>query len=299
MSIQGLWSTVVCAVVVLCAAQAGAVQVGEWEGNDTPGTANVFGPSTTRIRGSLDRDFSARVATTGSLAPGEIDKFRIWSMTPGQPFFAFTATDLNADNDTIMRTLDANFNPIASDDDGGPLRGGNGRGSGLSGTVNPDGSINIDVTGFSDFGFNGSHAQQGGYDLYIQVGTTSFSGSSTAVGDPDFFMVTGLTPGERFQIEVVDARFDSVLGVFDETGTLLKLNDDGPEQLKSQLTGRVNADGTALFAISEFADFGFNGADADGYGGAYTIEFHPGMPEPTTLGLLGLGGLLLGGRRRR
>jgi autotransporter-associated beta strand protein len=91
------------------------------------------------------------------------------SLPPGTPYSAFidNTTGVNAP-DTMLRALDPLGNQLALNDDGSAV--GNGLGSAFASTVNLDGSIHLEVTGFPDFDFTGAHTQFGDYTLSLQIG---------------------------------------------------------------------------------------------------------------------------------
>lgn len=81
----------------------------------------------------------------------------------------------------------------------------------------------------------------------------------------------GLTRTVVDQIDFTTDGPDTTLGVFDETGGLLAVDDDGSffgNGLASALYDfPVNADGSVRFAVSGFADFNFDGLDDDTFEG--------------------------------
>ncbi len=266
--------------------------------NNTFATANVFGPDTTLIEGFRGQ-FEVDGFFLGDLLPGSVDFPDFFGLTPGEEFFVFidnTPEAFFGIPDTLLRSLDEFFFEIDFDDDSSPL--GDGFASALSGTVNSDGSILLDVSGFPDFDFIGDHGEFGAYNLYLQLGTSTFVGDATP--DIDFFTIEGLTPGTTVTITVEDAMFDSVLGIFDETGLLIDDDDDGGVDLLSSIDAVVNADGTVNFAISGFSDFDFDGG-SDAFGsGFYSISIF--VPEPSTVMMLASGLVLVFGaaiKRRR
>ena len=76
------------------------------------------------------------------------------------------------------------------------------------------------------------------------------------------------TPGAVFDAEIVDAEFDTVMGRFDDSGTLIDFNDDqgGPEFPLSRLMGDVPPNGQIHLAISSFEDLDLNGLQEEEFG---------------------------------
>ncbi|MCA9263408.1 MAG: PEP-CTERM sorting domain-containing protein [Planctomycetales bacterium] len=216
---------------------------------------------------------------------------------------------------------------IDSDDDSSSS--GNGLASGLTGlSVNADGSIPLQVTGFDDFGFTGAHTEAGEYDVLVDVYDgfggliTSFTDTGilsigvvdsylysdvawiggtfdvnldnlVGVGpDPlDFYTFTGLTPGALFTAEITAGDFDTELGWFDDSGALLSVDDDSGVGTLSLITGVVPASGQLVFAVTGYPDDLLTGAHAEN--GAYTLTVT--VPEPASLSLLAslaIGGML-------
>lgn len=90
----------------------------------------------------------------------------------------------------------------------------------------------------------------------------SFS-DSLFPGDVDTFTIPGLSPSQPF-IAFTDNRTnsstpDTILGTFDDSGSLISSNDDSGRGLFSALSGAVNADGTIRLGVTGFSDFGFVG----------------------------------------
>ena len=117
-----------------------------------------------------------------------------------------------------------------NDDRGSQTNVGTSTASALAGQVNPDGVIRLSVTGFDDFGFDGTHLQAGGYELFVRVGTGVFPSpfdpnnftfrrtDSLTPGTLDFFSFAGLTPGVPFiawiNNNIGSGTPDTVLGDF-------------------------------------------------------------------------------------
>ncbi len=188
------------------------------------------------------------------------------------------------------------------DEDGDSSTFGNGEASGLIDIdVNPDGSIRFIVTGNGDLDFDGTHEETGGYKAFVEVfdagnnpiddfsvnGTlqpdvadeyvfsdTHWLGGNFSInldntvdgftgGDVDFFTFTGLTSGATFSAETSSiGAIDTVLGWYDDTGTLLAQDDDSGSGVWSLLAGTVPASGKLTFAVTGSGDNTFVGEHA-------------------------------------
>lgn len=217
---------------------------------------------------------SGVLSITDSLTPGE---------TTGFP-------------DTYLGAFDSFEFLVAEDDDGSSL--GDGFASGLTNVpINADGTIDFSITGVGDFFFEGDHNESGAYEAHVDVldsareilnsfivsGTLqdgivdqySFSGYSFADaydinidnaigvsgGDVDFFTFTGLTPGSMFAAETSSVgTIDTVLGWFDDAGSLLEIDDDSGQGDWSRLEGTVPLSGQLTFAVSGDGDELFGGS---------------------------------------
>lgn len=196
--------------------------------------------------------------------------------------------------------FDPFFNFIADDDDSSTF--GNGEASGLTGIdINADSSIRLIVTGSGDLFFEGDHSQSGGYKGFVEVfdagealidefsfngalqpdimdmytfADSNWLGGSYTVnldntvdgftgGDVDFFTFTGLTPGAMFSAETSSVgTIDTVLGWYDDAGSLVALDDDSGLGVWSQLDGVVPTSGQLTFAITGSGDDAFVGEHA-------------------------------------
>ncbi len=290
-------------VVGLCLAVAPAFALPEIEENDTFGTRQVLPVGTTMVEGALagfdasvyDFAFSGESLDTGT----EVDLFEILGLTPGDPFIAWTDNSASG-VDTILGTFaDPGFTTLIDvDDDDSPV--GDGFASGLSGTVNGDGTIRLGVTGYDDFDFDGfsdsdptfGHGETGEYDLFVRLGEVTLN-------DVDFFSFPGLMPGSPFTAEITVGGIDSVLGWLDDGGDLITEDDDSGSGLLSRISGVVPASGTLNLVVTGYPDFfPYNGSHPEV--GAYTLSLDVQVvPEPSTWTLLGLGVLGLIGLRWR
>lgn len=82
---------------------------------------------------------------------------------------------------------------------------------------------------------------------------------SISPGDVDFFTFTGLEVGEIFVAEVIQGNFDSILGLLDDEGTLLEVNDDGGTNLLSRIAGVIPDSGNINLGLTGFPDFSLIG----------------------------------------
>lgn len=88
-------------------------------------------------------------------------------------------------------------------------------------------------------------------------------------GDVDFFRVR-LDPDFTFLAEIVSGDLDSLIGLFDEAGTLVASDDDGGAGLLSKISYPVATGGTYYLGVTTFPDFGFTGAG--GSGGRFVLD---------------------------
>jgi hypothetical protein len=111
----------------------------------------------------------------------------------------------------------------------------------------------VDEYSFSDGDWMGRS-----YDVFIDNTVGGVTGA-----DVDFFTFTGLTPGAIFTAQTLDpasSLIDTILGLFDSSGSPIALNDDDPAGgLLSLLTGVVPAGGALTFAVSGTGDDAFTG----------------------------------------
>ena len=227
------------------------------------------------------------------LAPGVLSVSD--DLTPGGSVSADTLLVARAGgifDDIIFETFD---------DDGSPL--GDGTASAFTDVdvINP-GEIRFSITGFGDDFFEGNHIEEGDYEAYVEVfnsfgnsidnfsifGTlfsgavdehnfvdTNWLGGTYAVtidnepfgvtgGDVDFFTFTGLNPGESFTAETSSSgSIDTLLGLFDDAGTLVDQDDDSGLGFWSRLQGTVPASGNLTFAVTGHEDGNFDGGHSE------------------------------------
>lgn len=131
-------------------------------------------------------------------------------------------------------------------------------------------------------------------------GITSFEVSGELAsenGDVDYFAFEGLIPGLTYVAEVVAGPLDTILGLLDETGAVIDVDDDGGSGVLSNLTFNVQESGHINLAVSGYNDADFTGAHPES--GGYTLRLF--VPGPTNVSdndsILGAGGndFLFGG----
>lgn len=127
---------------------------------------------------------------------------------------------------------------------------------------------------------------------------------NNGLSDLDYVTFTGLQPGAPFEATVTPEfdDFRSLLGLFDSNGNLIRFSDFDESSHSSLIMGTIPDDGEVHLAVtgrSEFdflGDFDFIGAH-EGFGD-YRLDLAI-VPEPTTAGILVVGGAFLTLRRRR
>ncbi len=96
-----------------------------------------------------------------------------------------------------------------------------------------------------------------------------YSEIEPAGGDVDYYRFTGKA-GENLVAEVISGNIDSLIGVFDESGTLIAYDDDGGAGLLSKVFAYLPVTGEYTLAVTTYPDFDFNG---DGFsGGRYVLD---------------------------
>lgn len=289
-----------CALMLALAAIApGWVAAQETEPNDTLAGAQVVAADisgATLVSGELTFiDFDPNVFDTSVLATmtsGDVQTHDFAGYPAGVPYAAYIDNLAGAGApDTVMRSLDENGDEVDFNDDGSPF--GDGFASGILSTVNADGSLHFEVTGFFDYDFDGldddtlaPHEQEGDYELFIKLGP---------FGDTDFFRLTGLLPGSAWSATTVaidDFPPDTVLTAYDDLGSIVDQNDDisFPANLMSSLGGIVPASGEVILAVTAFPDYTNVGGHLDF--GLYDLDLtYTAVPEPSTFAVLAIGSL--------
>lgn len=84
-----------------------------------------------------------------------------------------------------------------------------------------------------------------------------------AEGDVDFFKFRAKA-GQILVLETLTGQLDSLIGLFDSSGNLLAVNDDGGSGILSRMAVFAPADGDYLVGVTTWPDFGFVGATETG-----------------------------------
>jgi hypothetical protein len=112
------------------------------------------------------------------------------------------------------------------------------------------------------------------------------SGTSTVDGElsyenVDFFTFSGLEVGSLFTAEITSALFDPLLGLLDDSGNILAINDDEADNsVLSLLTGRVPESGILNFGVSGLRDINLTGDHFES--GSYSLSLKTfTVPEPS------------------
>lgn len=213
---------------------------------------------------------SADYTFTQEIIPGEVNGTVLTDLPPNESYVVWINNNASG-VDTLLGVFEGE-ELLDFNDDSSPF--GNGLGSAITGTVNSDGSLDLRITGFPDFDFNGDysdggppmtglmpefvpptggHGAEGDYELNVQLGIEAIP------GDVDFLSFPDLIPGSEFVAEVTLANFDPIMGWFDSEGTLITVDDDGGENVYPRLVGTVPSNGVVNLAISGFGDFDFTG----------------------------------------
>ncbi len=168
----------------------------------------------------------------------------------------------------------------------------------------------IDLQAFEDFD-DGTGADSNWTNLNF---TWSGSASLTSLGN--------FAHGSSFDFDTFASDYDTMLGLYDSTGTLIGFNDDA-SGLQSEINQGVLADGTYYLAAAGFGnagfgngfglggnDFGslnlklngnsvFSGATTSYNAKSFTFTVGNPVPEPASMAAIGLGAIALIRRRRK
>ncbi len=220
---------------------------------------------------------------SGTLLTGNVDYYQ-HPAAAGSPFIAWI--DTGDTLDTVLGTFDEGGDLIDFNDDGYYY---DYFASWIGGAANSNDTINLGVTSFGDNGFTGA-IREGSYDLFLKLDGT--------FADVDFLTFSGLTPGNEFVAEITSGTFDTLLGIFDDAGTLLQYDDNNGAGDLSKLAGIVPVNGILNFAITTSTDPQFMGLHYND-SGDYTLTL-TSVPEPATIVLwLLMGAAGVGYSRRR
>jgi hypothetical protein len=131
----------------------------------------------------------------------------------------------------------------------------------------------------------------------LPLGTSTVDGelSSTSLGgDLDFFTFSGLEVGSLFTAEINSDVVDPLLGLLDDSGNILAINDDKADNsVLSVLTGKVPESGILNFGVSGLRDLNLTGDHFES--GSYSLSFNTiPFPEPSTNATLINGGFETG-----
>lgn len=291
-SVRGWWRCALAlAAAVVLPGLAGAQ---ETEPNDTLAGAQVIagevGGSTLVSAELTFIPFNVNVfdyLEFGTLEPGAVDSYSFTGLIPGGAYAAFIDNTVSGGGpDTMMRSLDEFGGEVAFNDDGSPL--GDGFASGFLGTINADGSLHFELTGYPDEFFEGAHEESGDYALVVKLGP---------FGDVDYFHITGLVPGSAWSAETLAAPgedpLDTVLTQYDDLGVILDQNDDidfDGGNFLSELSGIVPASGEIFIAATSFPDLTNVGAHLNS--GLYGLQLtYTAVPEPGTFAIAAIAGL--------
>jgi hypothetical protein len=222
---------------------------------------------------------------TEELVVGEVNMVTLDDLPPSEPFIVWIDNAASG-VDTVLGVFDESGELIDFNDDASPY--GNGLGSAITGFVNADGSLDLRITGFPDFNFDGDYADDAGgfpggpmpfeptghgaagdYELYVTLGVDSIQ------GDVDFLSFPGLEPGSEFAAEITLANFDPILGWYDDEGMLIIVDDDGGQNVLPRLVGTVPSSGVVNVAVSAFGDFEFQGEHASVSDYVLKLEISP------------------------
>lgn len=209
---------------------------------------------------------------TQELIAGEVNMLSLDDLPPSEPFIVWIDNAASG-VDTVLGVFDETGELVDFNDDASPY--GNGLGSAITGFVSDDGTLDLRVTGFPDFDFDGDYADDaagfpggpmsfeptghgavGDYEMYVALGVDSIQ------GDVDFLSFPDLEPGSEFVAEITLANFDPILGWYDDEGTQIIVDDDGGQNVLPRLVGTVPSSGVVNIAVSAFGDFEFQGDHA-------------------------------------
>jgi hypothetical protein len=100
-------------------------------------------------------------------------------------------------------------------------------------------------------------------------------------GDVDFYRFDA-TGGTTLVLEVLTGQLDTLIGLFDQDGNLVAVDDDGGTGLLSRIVYSVPGDGAYYLAVTAFPDDDFSGDG--GSGGRYVLGLRAIVGTPLALG---------------
>ncbi len=219
---------------------------------------------------------------------------------------------------TYMRLIDPASTTVAADDVGGYQTQ-----SAIRHTALLGGTYGVEVTGFPDpffsgspFGFDFALVVSNGATGIESLGNDTLAGATAldygtagaamdgalSAGDVDFYSFS--VPGAAYVTAQIDdfgdGNLDTLVGLFDSSGTLLAYNDDGGRSsgYNSVLEFAINTPGTYYWGVTGYPDINFRGEHT--MAGAYRLVASGGfeIPAPGAAAVLGLAGLAAARRRR-
>lgn len=121
-------------------------------------------------------------------------------------------------------------------------------------------------------------------------------------GDVDYYSLQ-LYAGDTVTLSVTavpfSSSFDTYMGFFDPSGTLLEADDDDGVALTSSIQRDITVTGVYYIALTGFGDPDFNGSGHTEAANYYLTASVAPVPEPATMTALGLGAIALIRRRKR
>ncbi|XVJ60584.1 MAG: hypothetical protein HEQ23_14810 [Tepidisphaera sp.] len=280
-------------VMVAAAGLAGSAMA---QGGTSFGTAtNWAGPQT--VTGAFtaavtsealifSRDFT--VSNANSVA-----SFTTSGLTAGNAYRAVTsAASGGGSYDTRLRVRNSSGTTLGENDDFSGVF------SRVTGTVPGDGTLQVQGTWWQNTTWNAATSiTPGSFNMALYAVTITTPGVST-----QWYRFSGL--GGTIQADVLNlsAGGDTVLAMFNSSGTILGFDDDSGDGLASSLGVASPNDGVVYVAVSSYN--GLAGQETNAYydnritnTSVATFDLRV-VPTPGSLALLGLGGLLAGRRRR-
>ena len=123
----------------------------------------------------------------------------------------------------------------------------------------------------------GIPATTDGVTVSSEIGDGPHGSTGTGNGDFDFYALSA-TAGEVLRADTMGSELDTLLVIYDATGTIVAANDDSEGTLQSQLAYKIPADGDYYVMVSGFTFFGgipedpFDSASGTGFGDEGTYD---------------------------